>query len=64
MNFVLELNHKMFEFMLVSRRFEAADNDGGDVLADSISGRISEQSEGFEYLGVTVAGCQHLGDDG
>ena len=32
MNFVLELNHKMFEFMLaqkyVSRRFEAADNDG------------------------------------
>ena len=41
MNSVLELNCKMFEFVsgkkYVSRRFEAADNDGGGVFADSIS---------------------------
>ena len=70
----------MFEFVsgkkYVSRRFEAADNDGGGVFADSMSGWASgfrevwddpdlhEQGEGVENLGETVAGGQHLCDDG
>ena len=59
----------------VSRRFEATDDDGGNVVVDSIpdgSGGfrdarddpgLHEESEGVSNLGEAVAGVQHSGDD-
>ena len=42
MDFVLQLDNQMLKFVLskkhVSRRFETADNDGGNVLVDSVPG--------------------------
>ena len=59
----------------VSRRFETADNDGGNILVDSVPGRpggfreawddpdLHEESEGVADLGEAVAGGQHSVDD-
>ena len=59
----------------VGRRFEATDNDGGNVVVDSVPGRsggfrdalddpdLHEESEGISNLGEAVAGVQHSGDD-
>ena len=59
----------------VSRRFEAADDDGGNVVVDGVPGGsggfrdarddpdLHEESEGVANLGKAVARGQHLGDD-
>ena len=69
----------MFKFVLskehVGRRFETADNDGENILVDSVPGGsgafrdarddpdLHEKSEGIANLGKAVVGGQHLGDD-
>ena len=68
LKFVLSKKH-------VSRRFETADNDGGNILVDSVPGEpgcfrdargdpdLHEEGEGVANLGEAVAGGQHFGDD-
>ena len=68
LKFVLSKKH-------VSRRFETADNDGGNLLVDSVPGGpggfrdvrddpdLQEESEGIADLGEAVAGGQHSVDD-
>ena len=68
LKFVLSKKH-------VSGRFKTADNDGRNVLVDSVPGRsggfrdarddpdLHEESEGVANLGEAVAGGQHSGDD-
>ena len=68
LKFVLSKKH-------IGGRFETADNDGGNVLVDSVPGGpggfrdarddpyLHEESEGVANLGEAVAGGQHSGDD-
>ena len=68
LKFVLSKKH-------VSRRFETADDDEGNLLVDSVPGgpggfrdarddpNLHEESEGVANLGEAVAGGQHSGDD-
>ena len=78
-DFVLQLDNQMLKFVFskkhISRRFETADYDGGNVLVDSIPGGpggfrdarddpdLHEEGEGVLNLGEAVAGGQYSGDD-